>query len=374
MGLVYLAEQAEPIHRTVALKLIKLGMDTPAVIARFDAERQALAMMDHQNVAQIYDAGATRRGRPYFVMEYVPGVPITAFCQRNRLDIRGRLELFLQVANGVQHAHEKGVIHRDLKPSNVLVTVQDGRAVPKIIDFGLAKATQKHLTEGTFFTETGILVGTPKYMSPEQAAMSGDRVDTRTDIYSLGVLLYELLVGGQPFDFEALRETGYSEILRVIREDDPPMKALEKDPARRYASASEFAADIGRHFRDEPVLAGPLTTFYRLGKFVRKNKIKVAAALAVMVCLMAGLGREHEPLSQGRAPARRSGTAADAHRTSELRGQPGGSGTAFARGGRHRCPPTFVAVSVGLAWLGMVALVVQNRIQAWSHSAPKAGF
>ncbi|MBZ5623665.1 MAG: protein kinase [Acidobacteriia bacterium] len=316
MGMVYLAEQAEPIHRTVALKLIKLGMDTPAVIARFDSERQALATMDHPNIAQIYDAGATRRGRPYFVMEYVPGVPITAFCQHHQLDVRGRLELFLEVANGAQHAHEKGIIHRDLKPSNVLVTVQDGRAVPKIIDFGLAKATQKHLTGGTFFTETGILVGTPEYMSPEQAAMSGERVDTRTDIYSLGVLLYELLVGVQPFDSEELRKAGYSEILRVIREDDPPapsvranslrnaalarqlrgdldwiaMKAIEKDPARRYASASELAADIGRHLRDEPVLAGPLTTFYRLGKFVRKNRIKVAAALAVVVCLMAGLG------------------------------------------------------------------------------------
>jgi WD40 repeat protein/serine/threonine protein kinase len=316
MGLVYLAEQTEPIHRTVALKLIKLGMDTPAVIARFDSERQALAMMDHPNVAQIYDGGATWRGRPYFVMEYVPGVPIGTFLQNHRLNTRERLELFVQVANGVQHAHEKGIIHRDLKPSNVLVTVQDGRAVPKIIDFGLAKATRKHFAGETFFTETGILAGTPEYMSPEQTAMSDALVDTRTDIYSLGVLLYELLVGVRPFDSAALREAGYYEILRAIREDDPPMpsaradslgnaalarqlrgdldciamKALEKDPARRYASASELAADIGRHLRDEPVIAAPWTALYRLRKFVRKNRIKVGAALAVVVCLLAGLG------------------------------------------------------------------------------------
>ena len=315
MGLVYLAEQTEPIHRNVALKLIKLGMDTPAVIARFDSERQALAMMDHPNIAQIYDAGATRRGRPYFIMEYVPGVPIIAFCQKHGLDIRARLELFLQVASGVQHAHQKGIIHRDLKPSNILVSTQDGRTLSKIIDFGLAKAIQKHLAGETFFTEPGILVGTPGYMSPEQAAMSGEPVDIRTDIYSLGVLLYELLVGVRPFDSAELRETRFGEILRTIREADPPtpstracslgnptlarqlrggldcitMKALEKDPARRYASASELAADIGRHLRDEPVIAGPVTGLYRLRKFVRKNRIKVGAALAVLLCLVAGL-------------------------------------------------------------------------------------
>ncbi|MBI4905108.1 MAG: serine/threonine protein kinase [Acidobacteria bacterium] len=316
MGLVYLAEQSEPIHRTVALKLIKLGMDTPAVISRFDSERQALAMMDHPNIAQIYDAGATPRGRPYFVMEYVPGIPVTSFCRQNDVDLRGRLELFLQVAAGVQHAHEKGILHRDIKPSNVLVMVQDGRAVPKIIDFGLAKATGKHFTEGTFFTEAGILVGTPEYMSPEQAAMGAERMDTRADIYSLGVLLYELLAGARPFDFEELREGGYVEMLRMIRDVDPPaaslracalgnpalarqlrgdldwitMKAIEKDPARRYASASELAADVRRHLHDEPVIAGPLTAGYRLLKFVRKNRIKVAAALVVVACLIGGLG------------------------------------------------------------------------------------
>ncbi len=314
MGMVYLAEQTEPIHRTVALKLIKLGMDSRAVIARFDSERQALAMMDHPNVAQIYDAGATSLGRPYFVMEYVPGVPISVFCEQSALGLRDRLELFVQVANGIQHAHEKGMIHRDLKPSNVMVTVQDGCAVPKIIDFGLAKAIRKHLAEKTFYTETGILVGTPEYMSPEQAAMS-ERVDTRTDIYSLGVLLYELLVGVRPFDFRELPEADYIEVLRVIREDDPPipsararslgkaalagqlsgdldwitMKALEKEPARRYASASELAADIRRYLHDEPVTAAPLTALYRVRKFVRKNRIKVASALAVLICLTAGL-------------------------------------------------------------------------------------
>ncbi len=314
MGMVYLAEQAEPIHRTVALKLIKLGMDTRAVIARFDSERQALAMMDHPNVAQIHDAGATRSGRPYFVMEYVPGIPISEFCREHRLDLLEKLELFLQVAHGVQHAHEKGIIHRDLKPSNVLVTLQDGRPIPKIIDFGLAKAIRKHLSEGTFFTETGTFIGTPEYMSPEQAAMS-EHIDTRTDIHSLGVLLYELLVGVRPFDRGELGESRHLEILRAIREDDPPIpsarahslgnaafaqqlrgdldwittKALEKDPARRYASAAELAADIGRHLHDEPVIAGPATTLYRLQKFFRKNRIKVVAALAVMACLVAGL-------------------------------------------------------------------------------------
>jgi serine/threonine protein kinase/WD40 repeat protein len=314
MGMVYLAEQVEPIHRTVALKLIKLGMDTRAVIGRFDSERQALAMMDHPNVAQIYDAGATPGGRPYFVMEYVPGIPISEFCREHRLELRQKLELLIQVAHGVQHAHEKGIIHRDLKPANVLVTLQDGRPIPKIIDFGLAKAIRKNLSEETFFTETGTFIGTPEYMSPEQAAMS-EHVDTRTDIHSLGVLLYELLVGVRPFDSGDLRESRYLEILRVIREDDPPMpsarahslgggaldrqlrgdldwitvKALEKDPARRYASASELAADIERHLHDEPVIAGPATTLYRPQKFVRKNRIKVAAAVAVVACLVAGL-------------------------------------------------------------------------------------
>src|SRR5450755_1625994 len=256
---------------------------------------QALALMDHPNIAQVYEAGSSVNGRPYFVMEHVPGIPITDYCDRHRLDTRQRLELFLRVANAVQHAHQKGVIHRDLKPSNILVMERDGEAVPKIIDFGLAKATERNFTEETLFTEAGVLIGTPEYMSPEQASAAGD-IDTRTDIYSLGVLLYELLVGTVPFESKSLRGAGYDEIRRIIREDDPPMpatrletlgpqasaiascrgtdagrlrrevrgdldwitmKALEKECARRYPSASEMAADIQRHLCDEPVTAGP---------------------------------------------------------------------------------------------------------------------
>jgi WD40 repeat protein/serine/threonine protein kinase len=327
MGMVYLAEQQEPIVRQVALKVIKLGMDTRAVLARFQSEQQALALMDHPNIARVHEAGSSPEGRPYFAMEYVPGVPITDYCDRNRLDMRHRLELFLQVAHAVQHAHQKGVIHRDLKPSNVLVMERDGEAVPKIIDFGLAKATEKNFTEETLFTEAGVLIGTPEYMSPEQASAAGD-IDTRTDIYSLGVLLYELLVGTVPFESKSLRGAGYDEIRRIIREDDPPMpatrlealgpkageiascrgtdagrlrkevrgdlgwiamKALEKDCARRYPSASEMAADIQRHLHDEPVTAGPAAPAYRLGKFVRKNRAAVAAALLIAVSLIAGL-------------------------------------------------------------------------------------
>jgi serine/threonine protein kinase len=205
MGMVYLAEQEEPIARQVALKIIKLGMDTQAVLERFHSEQQALALMDHPNISQVYEAGASTHGRPYFVMEYVAGLPITDYCDRHRLDTRKRLQLFLQIANAVQHAHQKGIIHRDLKPSNILVTERDGEAVPKIIDFGLAKATQKGLSERTFFTEAGILIGTPEYMSPEQASLADWIIDTRTDIYSLGVLLYELLVGAVPLDSKTLR-------------------------------------------------------------------------------------------------------------------------------------------------------------------------
>ena len=328
MGMVYLAEQEEPIVRQVALKIIKLGMDTRAVLARFQSEQQALALMEHPNIAQVYEAGSNAQGRPYFAMEYVPGIPITEYCDRQRLGMRQRLGLFLQVANAVQHAHQKGVIHRDLKPSNVLVMERDGEAVPKIIDFGLAKATEKNFTEETLFTEAGVLIGTPEYMSPEQASAARD-IDTRTDIYSLGVLLYELLVGAVPFESKSLRGAGYDEIRRIIREDDPPMpatrlealgpkaaeiascratdagrlrkevrgdlgwitmKALEKDCARRYPSASEMAADIQRHLHDEPVTAGPAAPAYRLGKFVRKNAYAVAAVATIFLLLALGLG------------------------------------------------------------------------------------
>ena len=328
MGVVYLAEQEEPIRRQVALKLIRLGMDTERVLARFEAERQALALMDHSCVAKVFEAGSTPDGRPYFAMEYVRGVPINEHCDRHRLSTRERLELFLQVCDGVQHAHQKAIIHRDLKPSNVLVSIQDDRAVPKIIDFGVAKATAQRLTERTLFTELGVLIGTPEYMSPEQAEMTGQNVDTRTDVYSLGVMLYQLLVGVLPFDPKELRKEGFAAIVRKIREEEPPkpstrlkslgeesaesaklrrvdlptlqrqlrgdldwitIKALEKDRTRRYGSPQEFAADIGRYLGDEPVLASPPSASYRVRKFVRRHRLEVMAAGITILALLAGV-------------------------------------------------------------------------------------
>ncbi len=325
MGEVWLAEQKTPIHRTVALKLIKAGMDTKAVVARFESERQALALMDHPNIARVFDAGSTPEGRPYFVMEYVPGLPITEYCDKHRLTVKRRLELFLQVCDGVQHAHQKAIIHRDLKPSNVLVIEQDNKAVPKIIDFGLAKATAQRLTDKTMFTELGVMMGTPEYMSPEQADQREQNIDTRTDVYSLGVILYQLLVGVLPFEVKALRAAGLEAILRVIREQEAPkpstkiramgeasnlsaenrgeeprsfarhlrgeldwitMKALEKDRTRRYGSPAELGADIERHLRDEPVIAGAPSTGYRASKFVRRHRFGVAAAASAVVLLI----------------------------------------------------------------------------------------
>ena len=329
MGVVYMAEQQEPVRRKVALKIIKPGMDTREVIARFEAERQALALMDHPNIAKVLDAGATDAGRPYFVMELVHGIPITEYCDQNNLTTRERLELFVQVCQAVQHAHQKGIIHRDLKPSNMLVTLHDGVPVPKIIDFGIAKAIDQQLTEKTLFTGFGQMIGTPLYMSPEQAELSGLDVDTRSDIYSLGVLLYELLTGSTPFDQERLREAGYDEIRRMIREEEPPrpstristlgeaattvsahrktdpaklsqllrgeldwivMKALEKDRTRRYETASDFARDIQRYLHDEPVEARPPTLADRLAKWCRRHRPVVWAAGAVLgVALVASL-------------------------------------------------------------------------------------
>ena len=357
MGVVYLAEQAAPIRRRVALKLIKLGMDTHQVVARFEAERQALALMDHPNIASVFDAGATEDGRPFFVMEYVPGVPITEFCDRQQLTTRARLELFQHVCAAIQHAHQKGVIHRDLKPSNVLVIDQDGQPTPKVIDFGIAKATGQHLTEKTLFTEQGLLVGTPEYMSPEQADTGGGPVDTRTDIYSLGILLYELLVGNLPFTPTELRRAGYAEIQRIIREREPikpssklhslgliaddiavrrrtstsslarelrgdldwiTLRAIEKDPNQRYPSASELAADIGRHLHYEPVLAGPPGARYRLKKFVRKHRGAVAVCLALAILLSAGLAVStalYVRAQRSRQEADRQRAAADRERT-----------------------------------------------------------
>jgi serine/threonine protein kinase/tetratricopeptide (TPR) repeat protein len=325
MGEVWLAEQKEPIRRTVALKLIKAGMDTKAVVARFESERQALALMDHPNIAQVYDAGSTAEGRPYFVMEYVPGLPITEHCDKHRLTIKERLELFMQVCDGLQHAHQKAIIHRDMKPSNVLVVEHDNKAVPKIIDFGLAKATAQRLTDKTMFTELGVMVGTPEYMSPEQMDQREQNIDTRTDVYSLGVILYQLLVGALPFEAKALRAAGLEAILRVIREQEPTkpstkirsmgeasaasaekrkekprslaqhlqgeldwitMKALEKDRVRRYGTASELSADILRYLRSEPVLAGPATTGYRIRKYAARHRLGLGVAAGSLVLLI----------------------------------------------------------------------------------------
>jgi serine/threonine protein kinase/tetratricopeptide (TPR) repeat protein len=328
MGAVWMAEQREPIRRTVALKLIKLGMDTRNVIARFEAERQALALMDHPNIARVFDAGATDSGRPYFAMELVKGVPITQYCDEHRLDVQRRLELFTQVCGAVQHAHQKGLIHRDIKPSNVLVATHDGdRPLAKVIDFGIAKATQARLTEKTLFTEFRQLIGTPEYMSPEQAVGDLD-IDTRSDVYALGVLLYELLVGATPFDGRELRSKAYAEMQRIIREVDPPrpstrlsslatlpavaarrgtepgklgatvrgeldwivMKCLEKDRTRRYATANGLAADVQRYLADEPVTAAAPSRAYRLRKFVRRNRAAVLTATTVLACALAGAG------------------------------------------------------------------------------------
>src|SRR5262245_4091500 len=302
-GSVWLAEQKEPVRRKVALKVIKLGMDTKSVIARFEAERQALALMDHPNIAKVLDAGATDSGRPYFIMELVRGIPITKFCDENKLATRERLDLFIKVCHAVQHAHQKGIIHRDLKPSNVLVTLHDGVPVPKVIDFGIAKATQQELTDKTIHTQFQQFIGTPAYVSPEQAEMSGLDIDTRSDIYSLGVLLYELLTGVTPFDGGELLASGLDEMRRTIREREPlrpstrlntlsdaertstaarrasepaklahllsgdldwiVMQCLEKDRTRRYDTANGLAMDLKRHLNNEPIIARPPSTIYR---------------------------------------------------------------------------------------------------------------
>ncbi|MCC6678093.1 MAG: serine/threonine protein kinase [Phycisphaerales bacterium] len=327
-GVVYKAEQREPVRRTVALKIIKLGMDTRQVIARFEQERQALALMDHPNIARVLDAGATQAGRPYFVMDLVAGEPITHYCDAHRLTVKERLEVFAHLCHAVQHAHQKGIIHRDLKPSNILVTIADDKPVPKIIDFGIAKATGARLTDLTLVTEHRALIGTPEYMSPEQAEMGGVDIDTRTDIYSLGVLLYELLTGVTPFESKKLRSAAWDELQRIIRELEPPrpstrlpantqmlsevgekrdtpparltrlirgdldwivMKAIEKDRSRRYETASALAADIQRHLAGEPVLAAPPGALYRAGKFLRRHRVQAVAGSLVAASLLAAV-------------------------------------------------------------------------------------
>ncbi len=328
MGSVWMAEQKVPVSRKVALKIIKLGMDTKEVVARFEAERQALALMDHPGIAKVLDGGSTATGRPFFVMELVKGIPITQYCDEQKLPLRERLELFAKVCEAIQHAHHKGIIHRDVKPSNVLVTLHDGTPLPKVIDFGIAKATSAELTQRTMFTQFAQMIGTPEYMAPEQAAHSALDVDTRADVYSLGVLLYELLTGTKPFEITKVLEKGYQELLRTIREDDPAkpstrvstlgeegttvagrrhlaldklrsklrgdldwivMKALEKDRTRRYETANGLAMDVHRYLRGDAVLAAPPTASYRFRKFVRRNRGTVAAVCLVAAALVLGV-------------------------------------------------------------------------------------
>jgi serine/threonine protein kinase len=334
-GFVYMAQQTAPIKRKVALKIVKPGMDTRQVIGRFEAERQALAMMDHPNIAKVLDAGATGSGRPYFVMELVRGVPITEYCDTANLTTRERLDLFMHVCQAVLHAHQKGIIHRDIKPSNVMVTLHDGAPVPKVIDFGIAKATGSDLTDKTVFTEYRHFIGTPEYMSPEQAAMSGLDVDTRADIYSLGVLLYELLTGSTPLDATKLRSAGLAELQRIIKEQEPEkpstrvgltmkgtttgtqtgaevakhrrtdlstlrrslsgdldwivMKAIEKDRSRRYATCGALAEDIRRYLANEPITARPPSTLYKVRKFARRNRGVLATGGALVCALVVAL-------------------------------------------------------------------------------------
>jgi len=362
-GVVFLAEQENPVRRSLALKLVKPGMDSRQVVARFEAERQALALMDHPNIAKVHDGGATDKGRPYFVMELVRGIRITDYCEARSLPVRERLDLFLQICSAVQHAHQKGIIHRDLKPSNILVTENEGRPVPKVIDFGIAKATEQKLTDGTRYTQFSLFVGTPAYMSPEQAAMTCRDVDTRSDIYSLGVLLYELLTGSTPFHTQELLNAGFDEMRRVIRETEPPkpstrltqrkfaspplppnlplpvhftdldwivMKCLEKDRTRRYETASGLAADLHRFLANEPVAARPPTPVYRFRKMVCRNKLVFAAASAIGLALVMGVvgttiglrraEKQRQAAEQGKSEAegQRRRVAAEQQRSRQL--------------------------------------------------------
>ena len=347
-GTVYMAEQSTPVRRRVAVKILKPGMDTRQFVARFEAERQALAMMDHPNIARIIDGGESRQGRPFLVMELVRGIPITTYCDQENFGTGQRLDLFIKVCRAVQHAHQKGIIHRDLKPGNILVTVEDGaEPVPKVIDFGVAKAADTQLTDKTLFTRFEQMIGTPAYMSPEQAgAQASHDVDTRADIYALGVLLYELLTGTTPIEEATLKGAAFDEVRRILREDEAPrpsarlssleldrrttiarsrdtqaatlgrqlrgdldwivMKAIEKDRRRRYDTANALAADVERHLEDEPVSAGPPTAGYRTGKFLRRHKSTVAVAAAMVVLLVAGIAASSWQAIRATAEKRRA--------------------------------------------------------------------
>jgi WD40 repeat protein/serine/threonine protein kinase/tetratricopeptide (TPR) repeat protein len=419
MGVVYMAEQTRPVRRLVALKEIKAGMDTRQVLARFGAERQALALMDHPNIARVLDAGATETGRPYFVMELVKGLPITRFCDDRRLTLRGRLELFIPVCQAVQHAHQKGIIHRDLKASNVLIALYDGKPVPKVIDFGVAKATGPRLTDQTLYTEFGSVVGTLEYMSPEQAELNQLDIDTRSDIYSLGVLLYELLTGTTPLDRKRLNQGAILEMLRLIREEESPrpsmrlstieelpsiaacrqveprrlsglvrgeldwivMKALEKDRTRRYETASGLAADLRHYLDDEPVLAGPPSSWYRLRKFARRNRALVATAAVVATALAAVAAlavlyadrQRHFAIEQTKATQKISGLATDLGREREsLRESLGESNRLLATRNFERGQAACEQGEIGPGMLWMIESwrsAVAANDPAWQHAA-----
>src|SRR6185503_15551410 len=377
-GVVYVAEQTEPVRRRVALKVIKLGMDTKQVVARFEAERQALAMMDHPNIAKVLDAGTTDVGRPYFVMELVRGIRITDYCDQANLTTKERLDLFIKVCQAIQHAHQKGIIHRDIKPTNILVTLHDGVPVPKVIDFGIAKATEGRLTDNTVYTQLHQFIGTPAYMSPEQAEMSGLDIDTRSDIYSLGVLLYELLAGSTPFDAKELMASGIDAMRKTIREKEPVrpstklsqtlvatdvsklsskseirnpkseidrassrrllriketitllrgdldwivMKCLEKDRTRRYDTANGLAADLKRHLSNEPVVARPPSAAYKFQKAWQRNKLAFTAGAAVAVALVVGIGVSTWQTFAARKAQRATEVARDGEQQQRLEAQ-----------------------------------------------------
>ena len=404
MGTVWVAEQTQPVRRKVALKLIKPGMDSKSVLARFEAERQALAVMDHPNIAKVLNGGLTETGRPFFVMEYVKGVPITEYCEAARLSISERLQLFVQVCQAVQHAHQKGIIHRDLKPSNILVAPYDDRAVPKVIDFGLAKAIHQPLTERTLHTDHAAVLGTPLYMSPEQAQLNNLDVDTRSDLYSLGVLLYELLTGTTPLEKQRFKEAAWDEVRRIIREEEPPrpsmrlsssqtlpalaaarqtepaqltklvrgeldwivMKALEKDRTRRYDTANGFASDVQRYLDDEPVLACPPSTGYYLRKLLRKHRAAIAIAATFAVVLLVAAAVSTWQWREAEAARSVAVSKADAEVQARKNAEPleaGGGRCEGEGGGRKRGEGQGPAASRGAAADGPVVgrIACQSR-------------